>query len=131
MSGYTPDQYMKLADQLLEEGKATAEENKEAKLRSSISRAYYSVLMLAKKYLTTNDPHIRLNPSEFHKNVIEEFGKLQGYQFKSIVNDLTALRKIRNNADYNNFFSNIGSESTKAVFQAKALTRKIQDQMSR
>ena len=78
----------------------------EAKQRSSISRAYYAAFCMARNYLRDNlgDPKLlkRVSDINFHQYVAEEFKEIdrKNKKMTEIARDLTLLRTLRNNADY-------------------------------
>src|SRR4028119_2002178 len=88
-----------------------AETSEEAKLRSAVSRAYYSAFCLARNYLRDieQDPTLSRNKTydiNVHKHVADEFihhksnHKSKSKTMREIGNDLKRLRNMRNKADY-------------------------------
>lgn len=91
----------------------------EAKLRSSISRAYYAAFCSARNYISRvdrKDPPA--NISSVHQYVIDYFkGKIYGSpqrkERKKIGEELRRMRDARRKADYDNYFiSNTGLYKT-------------------
>ncbi|WP_217355207.1 hypothetical protein [Aphanizomenon sp. UHCC 0183] len=79
----------------------------EAKLRSSISRAYYAAFCIARNYLrdVLHEPRLskaRTGDTNEHQFVADEFryNKSKNKKMIEIGNDLGRLRQSRNKADY-------------------------------
>ena len=93
-------EYFNLANELIKT------DANEAKQRSSISRAYYAAFCIAKNYLRDNlgDPSLsKKNPDiNLHQYVAKEFREIdpRNKKMTEIARDLTLLRTLRNNADY-------------------------------
>jgi uncharacterized protein (UPF0332 family) len=92
-------EYLNLAQEL-------AASNEEAKLRSAISRAYYSVFCLARNYLRDiqQDPRLSRNKTydiNDHQYVADEFifNRSKSQKISEIGRNLTRLRRLRNQAD--------------------------------
>jgi uncharacterized protein (UPF0332 family) len=64
-------EYLKLAQELA--GQAVSPANKEAKLRSSVSRAYYAAFCKARNYLRDIGGHLIPSTPEAHIYVRDEF----------------------------------------------------------
>ena len=99
--------------------------NREAKLRSAISRAYYSTFCLARNYLRD----IEKDRTFFRKNrdinehqyVAEEF-IYHPTKMKNMVKigeNLSRLRELRNKADYEDTIFNLQKEARTALKLAK------------
>ncbi|MCU0546237.1 MAG: HEPN domain-containing protein [Oscillatoriaceae cyanobacterium Prado104] len=93
-------EYLNLAQEL-------AASNEEAKLRSAISRAYYSVFCLARNYLRDilQDPRLSRNKTydiNDHQYVADEFifNRSKAKKLIKIGENLSRLRQFRNKADY-------------------------------
>ncbi|MEG4288229.1 HEPN domain-containing protein [Microcoleus sp. C2C3] len=113
------EEYFNLAKELA----ATTEE---AKLRSAISRAYYSVFCLARNYLRDiqQDPRLSRNKTydiNDHQYVAEEFihNPSKSQTMIEIGKDLSRLRKMRNNADYEDTMFNLPTQATTALMLAQ------------
>ncbi|MHA1868926.1 MAG: HEPN domain-containing protein [Candidatus Heimdallarchaeaceae archaeon] len=94
------DDFLDLAIELTEN--ETMKSNEEARLRSSISRAYYSVFCKSRNYLIKQE---RKNPprnSNVHSFVINSYKKDPDIIKREIGHNLHRLRNYRNKADYNN-----------------------------
>lgn len=86
-------------------------ETNEAKLRSSISRAYYAAFCSARNYMEDKDRHkLPLDGSE-HQYIIDYYsghkGRSTNRNRTQIAQDLVRMRRERVNADYNNIFVNV------------------------
>ena len=99
--------------------------NREAKLRSAISRAYYSTFCLARNYWRD----IEKDPRLFRKNrdinehlyVAEEF-IYHPTKMKNMVKigeNLSRLRELRNKADYEDTIFNLQKEARNALVLAE------------
>jgi uncharacterized protein (UPF0332 family) len=98
--------YLTLAQELV----ALSEEhaNKEAFLRSAISRAYYAAFCQCRNYLRDIDKDKALDKSpNAHQFVIERFRGSNNTRKKKIGSYLFHLRKIRNVADYQDSFRDL------------------------
>lgn len=91
--------------------------NNEARLRSAVSRAYYSVFCLARNYLrdVEKDPRLSRNKTpdiNEHQYVAEEFifHKSQAKKMRKIGENLSRLREFRNKADYADTIFNLHRE---------------------
>src|SRR5215813_2936570 len=82
--------------------------NKEALLRSAISRAYYASFCKARNHLRDIEKERGLGKSlQVHQLVIERFERSDSKAKKDIGTALDRLRKIRNIADYKDRFRDI------------------------
>ncbi len=103
-------QYLVLARELNGEDKIA---DKEAKLRSSISRAYYAAFCKARNYLINveHDPVVtdceRRYDCNIHSRVINAFKNDYDGSRQQIGKDLFDLRTDRNKADYENKIRNL------------------------
>jgi uncharacterized protein (UPF0332 family) len=109
------EEYFNLAKEL-------AGTTEEAKLRSAVSRAYYSAFCLARNYLRDieQDPTLSRNKTydiNVHKYVADEFihHKSKSKTMREIGNDLNRLRPRRNNADYEDTMFNLPTQATTAL----------------
>ena len=125
-------EYLKLAQELAAMSGDAA--NQEAKLRSAISRAYYSVFCLARNYLRDVEKNPRLSrKNNFdvneHQYVAEEFTyhPSKSQKMKDIGRDLARLRKIRNKADYADIIFSLQGESNNAFNLAQSLMTALAD----
>ncbi|MUG95962.1 DNA-binding protein [Scytonema sp. UIC 10036] len=102
--------YLDIAQNLLDEVNNSLDQsstliNTEAKIRCSISRAYYSVFCLARNYLRDVEGDVSLiNWKAYninvHQYVIEEFKKSKNKDQQFIGTCLERMRLDRNQADY-------------------------------
>ena len=106
--------------------KELAGTTEEAKLRSAVSRAYYSVFCLARNYLRDiqQDPRLSRNKTydiNDHQYVAEEFiyNQSKSQTKIEIGKDLTRLRIIRNKADYEDTIFNLQKEARNALVLAE------------
>ena len=113
------EEYFNLAQEL-------AGTNEEAKLRSAVSRAYYSAFCLARNYLRDiqQDPRLSRNKTydiNDHQYVAEEFihNQSKSQTMIEIGKDLTRLRKMRNKADYEDTMFNLQREARNALVLAE------------
>ena len=106
--------------------KELAGTTEEAKLRSAVSRAYYSAFCLARNYLRDiqQDPRLSRNKTydiNVHKYVADEFihHKSKSKTMIEIGNDLNRLRPRRNKADYEDTIFNLQKEARTALMLAE------------
>ncbi len=109
-------EYLKLAQELA--GDDASSPSEEAKLRSSVSRAYYAAFCKARNHLRNIDKHKKIlseTPPKVnvHKYVRNQFKDSTDESHKKIGGDLDRLRVFRNAADYDDLVS--GLESTAAM----------------
>nr|QNO49446.1 hypothetical protein OCBBGKCP_00003 [Methanosarcinales archaeon ANME-2c ERB4] len=117
-------EYLKLAQELA--GDDVSSPGEEAKLRSSVSRAYYAAFCKARNHLRDIDEHKKILSEippkvNVHIYVRNQFKNNTDESYKKIGGDLDRLRLFRNAADYDDFVS--GLEST-TVMSLK-LTRSV------
>ena len=91
-------EYLKLAQELA--GDAANSPNEEAKLRSSVSRAYYAAFCKARNHLRDIDGNQIPPKVNVHTYVRNQFKNSSDKSRKKIGNDLNRLRLRRNKADY-------------------------------
>jgi len=112
------EEYFNLAKEL-------AGTTEEAKLRSAVSRAYYSAFCLARNYLRDieQDPKLSHNQTDInvHKYVADEFihHKSKSKTMIEIGKDLNRLRPRRNKADYEDIIFNLPKEVITALMLAE------------
>ncbi|WP_445174870.1 HEPN domain-containing protein [Microcoleus sp.] len=113
-------EYLNLAQELAATN-SDCSGNREAKLRSAISRAYYSAFCLARNYLrdiekdrTLLDKNRNINK---HQYVAEAFidHRSKNRNMVKIGENLSRLRGIRNNADYEDTMFNLPTQATTAL----------------
>ena len=104
--------YLDLANELAIVSDRDSVKTIEAKLRSSISRAYYAAFCLARNYLRDYLDDTRLSKARVdyvneHQYVAEEFKNYDSRNTNMIEigKSLSRLRALRNKADYDDVFS--------------------------
>ncbi len=113
-------EYLNLAQELAATN-SDCSGNREAKLRSAISRAYYSAFCLGRNYLrdiekdrTLLDKNRNINK---HQYVAEAFidHRSKNRNMVKIGENLSRLRDIRNKADYEDTMFNLPTQATTAL----------------
>jgi uncharacterized protein (UPF0332 family) len=106
--------------------KELAETSEEAKLRSAVSRAYYSAFCLARNYLRDIPQKPRLSRNKTydinpHQDVAENFihHQSKSQTMIEIGQDLSRLRKMRNKADYQDTMFNLQREARNSLVLAQ------------
>ena len=113
-------EYLNLAQELAATNSESSA-NREAKLRSAISRAYYSTFCLARNYLRDieKDPILfrKNRATNEHKYVAEAFicHLSKNKNMVKIGENLSRLRDLRNNADYEDTMFNLPTQATTAL----------------
>ncbi|MEG4959247.1 MULTISPECIES: HEPN domain-containing protein [unclassified Microcoleus] len=117
-------EYLNLAQELSATN-SDSSANREAKLRSAISRAYYSTFCLARNYLRDieKDPRLFRKNRDIneHKYVADEF-IYHPTKMKNMVKigeNLSRLRELRNKADYDDTMFNLQREARNALVLAE------------
>ena len=117
-------EYLNLAQELAATN-SDSSANREAKLRSAISRAYYATFCLARNYLRDieKDPRLSRKNRDIneHQYVAEEF-IYHPTKMKNMVRigeNLSRLRELRNKADYEDTFYNLQREARTALMLAQ------------
>ncbi|WP_373535995.1 HEPN domain-containing protein [Microcoleus sp.] len=117
-------EYLNLAQELAATN-SDSSANREAKLRSAISRAYYSTFCLARNYLRDieKDPRLSRKNRDIneHQYVAEEF-IYHPTKMKNMVKigeNLSRLREMRNKADYEDTMFNLQREARNALVLAE------------
>ncbi|MCC3418641.1 MAG: HEPN domain-containing protein [Microcoleus sp. PH2017_29_MFU_D_A] len=120
-------EYLNLAQEL-------AASNEESKLRSAVSRAYYSVFCLARNYLRDieQDPRLSRNKTydiNDHQYVAEEFiyNRAKSQKITEIGRNLTRLRKIRNQADYEDTIFQLQKEVVRSLSLAQNIISALRE----
>ena len=113
-------EYLNLAQELAATN-SDSSANRDAKLRSAISRAYYSTFCLARNYLRDieQDPRLFRKNRDIneHQYVAEEF-IYHPTKMKNMVKigeNLSRLRELRNKADYEDTMFNLPTQATSAL----------------
>ncbi|MEG4303118.1 DNA-binding protein [Microcoleus sp. D3_18a_C4] len=113
-------EYLNLAQELAATNSESSP-NREAKLRSAISRAYYSTFCLARNYLRDieKDPRLFRKNRDIneHQYVAEEFiyHPTKKKNLVKIGENLSRLRELRNKADYEDTMFNLQREARNAL----------------
>ncbi|MEH2069183.1 MAG: HEPN domain-containing protein [Nostoc sp.] len=104
--------YLKLAETLFDEvtnslRQANSTLLDEAKIRSSISRAYYSTFCLARNYLRDieGDSKLRTDKVGIHEYVIKELESSKNADRRYLGQCLSRLRGLRNEVDYEDYIA--------------------------
>jgi uncharacterized protein (UPF0332 family) len=104
----------------------------EAKLRSSISRAYYAAFCIARNYLrdVLHEPRLskaRTGDTNEHQFVADEFryNKSKNKKMIEIGNDLGRLRQSRNKADYDDTIYTLEKDMKFSLKIAQNIIEKI------
>jgi len=118
-------EYFNLAQELAATN-SDSSANRDAKLRSAISRAYYSTFCLARNYLRDieKDPRLFRKNRDIneHQYVAEEFiyHRSKNKNMVKIGENLSSLRELRNKADYEDtIFNNLQKEASYALMLAE------------
>jgi len=92
-------EYLSLAEELVEKSSLAASE--ESRLRSAMSRAYYSAFCTARNHLRDQEGHAIPTDGKVHSYVLDEFMNSTDKTWNRIGIRLDQLRIDRNKADYN------------------------------
>ena len=117
-------EYLNLAQELAATN-SDSSDNREAKLRSAISRAYYSTFCLARNYLRDieKDPRLFRKNRDIneHQYVANEFiyHRTKMTNMVKIGEKLSKLRELRNKADYEDIMFNLEKEARTALMLAQ------------
>jgi uncharacterized protein (UPF0332 family) len=113
-------EYLNLAQELAATN-SDSSANREAKLRSAISRAYYSTFCLARNYLRDSEKDLTLfrknRDINEHQYVAEEFinHRSKNKNMVKIGENLSRLRELRNKADYEDTMFNLPTQAKTAL----------------
>ncbi|MFM5998898.1 MAG: HEPN domain-containing protein [Dolichospermum sp.] len=126
--------YLEVAETLYNEvistsNQANSASINEAKIRSCISRAYYSAFCLTRNYLRDFEGYSNLKTLKFnvHNYVIEELGNSKKRDFNKLGNILDRLRLSRVEVDYQDMVSfNLISKAKIAIVDAKKVVQLLQ-----
>ncbi len=119
--------YLEVAETLYNEvistsNQANSASINEAKVRSCISRAYYSAFCLTRNYLRDFEGYSNLKTLKFsvHDYVIEELRDSKKHDFKKLGSILERLRLLRVEVDYQDMVSfHLISKAKIAIVDAK------------
>lgn len=126
--------YLEVAETLYNEvistsNQANSASINEAKIRSCISRAYYSAFCLTRNYLRDFEGYSNLKTLKFnvHEYVIEELGNSKKRDLNKLGNILDRLRLSRVEVDYQDMVSfNLISKAKIAIVDAKKVVQLLQ-----
>lgn len=126
--------YLEVAETLYNEvistsNQANSASINEAKVRSCISRAYYSAFCLTRNYLRDFEGYSNLKTLKFsvHEYVIEELRNSKKRDFKNLGIILERLREYRVEVDYQDMVSfNLISKAKIAIVDAKKVVQLLQ-----
>lgn len=126
--------YLEVAETLYNEvistsNQANSASINEAKIRSCISRAYYSAFCLTRNYLRDFEGYSNLKTLKFsvHEYVIEELGNSKKRDFNKLGDILDRLRLSRVEVDYQDMVSfNLISKAKIAIVDAKKVVQLLQ-----
>ncbi|MGK7926998.1 MAG: HEPN domain-containing protein [Spirulina sp.] len=116
-------EYLQLAQQL--SGNAKISASRESRLRSAISRAYYSVFIQARNYLRDREG-LAIPLKNSHRYIIQTFKTHANIDYREIGNNLERLRIRRNQADYDDIFKNLPKITTRSLKLAMKTIAKLQ-----
>ncbi|MBD2441675.1 HEPN domain-containing protein [Dolichospermum sp. FACHB-1091] len=126
--------YLEVAETLYNEvistsNQANSASINEAKIRSCISRAYYSAFCLTRNYLRDFEGYSNLKTLKFsvHEYVIEELGNSKKRDFNKLGDILDRLRLSRVEVDYQDMvYFNLISKAKIAIVDAKKVVQLLQ-----
>ncbi|MEH2158810.1 HEPN domain-containing protein [Nostoc sp.] len=122
--------YLKLAQTLFDEvsnslGQANSSSINEAKIRSSISRAYYSAFCLVRNYLRDVEEYSNLKTDKLavHEYIIKELENSKDKDRRYLGQCLYRLRGLRNEVDYQDYiaFHLLTTKATQAFKDAEKI----------
>ena len=109
-------EYLALAQELA--GQAGGAAGPEARLRSSVSRAYYAAFCNARNFLR-DVKHVSIPRENVHSFVISLFQRGADNNEKKVGADLDRLRRARNQADYDDSLPNVQQVMKSTLLQAQ------------
>lgn len=93
---------------------------REAMLRSAISRAYYAAFILTHNYLRDQEGDKAISKlSQVHLYAADKFSGSKNQLRHDIGTKLYRLRRMRNSADYDDRFDKLPRDARRAVNEAK------------
>lgn len=110
---FDPLDFLKLAEEL------KYSPSDEAKLRTSISRAYYSAFLKAREWLKPQTKKLYKGP-EAHEDVQDD---LELYKGRGLKDKLSTLRRHRNVVDYNLLKVVKETEASYVIFLSKEIVK--------
>lgn len=109
------NEYFKLAQELSQRKDGT-DPQREARLRSAISRSYYSVFCSARNHL--NKKKVPLPKENIHASVKDQYRNSSDTTLRQIGNNLERLRIDRNKADYDDSFDRLNNTAVLHLMMA-------------
>jgi len=106
--------FLDLALKLYEQ--AGNSKQRDAHLRTSISRAYYATYHQSRQHLKTKEGISVSKSLNAHKQVRSEFKRRKQYRIEE---NLYRMRGYRNNADYEDTFENLEETAQQKIILAK------------
>lgn len=124
MSRFNWTEYFNFAEALVTNSQLGVTE--EARYRSAISRAYYAVYKRAENFLKENEKGICFSPklTDSHQFVMTTFKGGDLYR-RGIGTALDRLRQKRNQADYQDYFSDLKRNCDFSILEAKGALSKL------
>ncbi|MTJ08398.1 HEPN domain-containing protein [Anabaena sp. UHCC 0204] len=129
--------YLEVAEILFQEVRSSSGQEmdfslKEAKIRSSISRAYYSAFCLARNYLRDieRDSELQHQRNDVHKYVIDKLFKSEIKELRNLSDELRTLRRMRNTVDYDDKIINpyiLLTNADKALNRANKIIKLLEE----
>lgn len=116
--------YLDLAQELIEESSGA---DAEARLRSSVSRAYYAAFCKARNHLRDTSGYLMPLLGETHKLVINSFRNSTEPELRLVGNNLERLRIDRNKVDYDDSVSGLESMAQLAVLLAQQIISTLEN----
>lgn len=115
--------YLTLSQSLFEQGRESADE---AKLRCSISRAYYAAFGKARDFLENEGE--KFSQESVHQKVAEIFNRYEDEDRREVGDYLIRMRNKRNRADYDSVYqrSNPAADASDVIFEAECLIETLQ-----
>jgi uncharacterized protein (UPF0332 family) len=110
-------EYLILAQELAAQGSSSS--NKEARLRSAISRAYYAAFCMARNHLISREKRAIPRNVNVHRFVIDRFERSPDISYRIVGNFLRNLRADRNAADYKDQVGNLPALTRAALKPAE------------
>ena len=117
-------EYLNVAQELA--GQPDRASNEEAKLRSSISRAYYAAFIKARNFLRDNEGMVISNQPRVHEYVPRQFEQSRDKKRQQIGYKLRDMRHIRNQADYDDVVLHLPELSKKTLKLARQVILRLE-----
>jgi hypothetical protein len=111
--------YLDLARHLARSG--SIHSGGEAEMRAAISRAYYAAFCKSRNYLRDIDHDPFSSGPNVHRDVQDKFSSSRDHRRRSIGQDLSRLRRLRNIADYDDRCINLSKNTAFALGMAESI----------